>query len=105
MSRRSVGLVSFAFFVLALVPGGARAGTGATIVAEPIATGLEAVTSFTIGPGGRFYYVERTSGEVNNQYGHGLQPEPADVVDDNGWAHRPSATRRGQQQVIERRQR
>ena len=64
MSRRSVLWVWFASFLLVAVPGGAMAGTGAAIVAEPIATGLEAVTSFTSGPDGRFYYAERTTGEV-----------------------------------------
>lgn len=64
MCRRTMIVLALTVLSSSALPGPAVAGIGPPIVAEPIATGLEAVTAFTIGQGGRFYYVERTTGEV-----------------------------------------
>jgi aldose sugar dehydrogenase len=45
-------------------PGSAGASAITSVVAEPVVTGLNSPTSFVIGPTGRFYYVERSTGEV-----------------------------------------
>jgi aldose sugar dehydrogenase len=42
----------------------ARPLSPASVVVQPVVTGLNSPTSFVIGPTGRFYYVERTTGEV-----------------------------------------